>query len=91
MRTSIDIPDALMAEVRVALAEKGLTFREAVIEGLRRTLLEPTGNEGHELRDASFKGVIGFAAGFEEGALTEGLRDDAETRLVAEDRGRYKS
>lgn len=40
MRTSIDLPDPLFADVRRVCAERGITFRDLVIEGLHRVLLE---------------------------------------------------
>ncbi|MEX2497740.1 MAG: hypothetical protein WD397_02545 [Wenzhouxiangellaceae bacterium] len=82
MRTSIDIPDDLMEEVRKALKAQNRTFRDAVIEGLRRTILadrkDPT---RFKLRDATFMGKIGFAPGFQPEALTASLRQDAGERL----------
>lgn len=90
MRTSIDIPDALMAQVRVALSERNITFREAVIEGLRRTLLHPGGTTDFTLRDASFKREAGFAPGFGADALTQAIREDGEQRMVAEDPSTYR-
>ncbi len=90
MRTSIDIPDELMAEIRAELGARGMTFREAVIEGLRRTLLQPRSEQGFELRDASFEGIIGFAPGFGADDVTDAIRADAEARMVADDQGDYE-
>lgn len=52
MRTSIELPDALFAEIRRACAERGTTFRELVIEGLHK-VLEPTAEPAFRLADRS--------------------------------------
>ena len=46
MRTSLDLPDDLMREARIAAIRRGLTFRELVIRAL-----------GTELRAPSAKGT----------------------------------
>lgn len=61
MRTTIDIPDALAAEVRQHLARQGRTLRDAVIEGLRLTLAKPDG--AFSLQAAEFTGTQGFVGG----------------------------
>jgi hypothetical protein len=40
MRTSIELPDPLFADVRRVCAARGITFRDLVIEGLHRVLHE---------------------------------------------------
>ncbi len=89
MRTSIDIPDALLERVRARLREEGRTLREAVIDGLRRTVLSEDRRAAFELRDASFSGRTGFAEGFDEHRLGDAVRSDAEARLAAEQPERY--
>lgn len=73
-----------MAEIRAALSARNLTFREAVIEGRRHTLLETEGAAGFVLRDASFKGTPGVAPGFDADSLRAAVRSDAEVRLSDE-------
>ena len=53
MRTSIDLPNALDQRVRSACAERGITFRALVIEGLHRVLDERPAAKAFRLRDAS--------------------------------------
>ena len=76
MRTSIDIPDALMARIRAELAKRNMTFREAVITGLRSTLLEPKPGVDFKLRDASFQGQTGFTNGFDAYSLFHALHTE---------------
>lgn len=52
MRTTVDVPDALLKRARPVLARKGLTLRAVVIDALER-LLAPDAAEAFRLRDAS--------------------------------------
>ena len=38
MKTTIDIPDALAAEMKALIAREGSTMRELVVDGLRREI-----------------------------------------------------
>lgn len=51
MRTTIDLPDALLAQARRAMAEKKVTFRDLVITALRSHLAQDQGP--FRLEDAS--------------------------------------
>lgn len=51
MRTTIDMPDDLMARTRPFLAERNMTFRALVIDAIERTLAVPS--TPFQLRDAS--------------------------------------
>ena len=51
MRTTIDMPDALMHRVKMTAAQRKTTFRALVVEALERTLDEPASS--FELKDAS--------------------------------------
>ena len=55
MKTTIEIPDALLAEAKRVAEERGLTLRALVEEGLRRTLKERRRGR-YRLRRASFRG-----------------------------------
>jgi len=80
-----------MRRVRERLKRRGQTLREAVIEGLRLTVLAEDPPRGRfELREAAFRGEVGFAPGFAADDLTVALRGDAEDRLVAEDGSEYE-
>ena len=80
-----------MAEIKAVLQAQNRTFRDAVIEGLRRTLLaEEQSQPPFQLRDASFDGPVGFAPGFEPEMLTESLRRDADERMVPGSPGRWQ-
>jgi len=40
MRTTLDLPDDLVKQAEIAAAERGITLRELVTEGLRHVLKE---------------------------------------------------
>ncbi len=56
MKTTVDIPDSLLEEVRRAAAHEGRTMRDLVEEGLRKVLAERKKTTPFRLRKASFKG-----------------------------------
>ena len=57
VKTTIDISDALLSEVRAAAAQDGRTVRSVVEEGLRKLLAERSQMAPRTLRDASFTGT----------------------------------
>jgi hypothetical protein len=65
MRTSIDMPDALLAKAKAIARQRGSTLRELVIEGLRNVLEKQAKAPRFRLRDASF-GKGGLADGLDE-------------------------
>ena len=80
MKTTVEISDALLHDVRTLAAQEGVTLRTLVERGLRRVLSETNAGAAFKLRRASFKGK-GRQAEFGE-APWERLRD-----LVYKDRG----
>jgi len=56
MKTTVDISDSLLEEVRKAAAREGRTIRDFVEEGLRKVLAERKKTAIFRLRKASFKG-----------------------------------
>lgn len=56
MKTTVDISDSLLEEVRKAAAREGRTIRDFVEEGLRKVLAERKKTTAFRLRKASFKG-----------------------------------
>ena len=81
MKTTIDIADPLLGEIKQLATREGITLRQLVEEGLRLVLARrqvPT--DGFRLRDASVGGE-GVQAGVSEGDWSS-LRD-----LVYEGRG----
>lgn len=40
MRTTLDLPDELLKQAKIAAVERGSTLRELVVESLRRALAE---------------------------------------------------
>jgi hypothetical protein len=56
MKTTIDIPDPLLREVRKLAAREGITLRALVEQALRRLISERKSARAFRLRDASFGG-----------------------------------
>jgi hypothetical protein len=56
MKTTVEIPDSLLDEVRRVASREGRTVRALVEEGLRRVLAERKRTRVFHLRKASFKG-----------------------------------
>jgi hypothetical protein len=65
MRTSIDMPDALLVKAKEVAHRRGTTLRELVIEGLQTVLAKQARAPRFRLRDASF-GKDGLVDGLEE-------------------------
>ena len=80
MKTTVEIADPLLREVRKLAAREGVTLRALVERGLRCVVAEAGHRAPFKLRQASFKGR-GRQAEFSE-ASWKRLRD-----LVYNDRG----
>jgi hypothetical protein len=80
MKTTVEISDALLREVRKLAAREGVTLRTLVERGLHRVVAETKHGAPFKLRRASFKGK-GRQVGLLE-APWDRLRD-----LAYEDRG----
>ncbi len=80
MKTTVEISDSLLREVRKLAAREGVTLRTLVERGLHRVVAETKHGAPFKLRRASFKGK-GRQAELRE-ASWDKLRD-----LVYEDRG----
>jgi hypothetical protein len=61
MKTTIEISDPLLKDVRALAARKGTTLRALVEQGLRQVVSDnKKGKRPFKLRDASFKGGKGL-------------------------------
>jgi hypothetical protein len=80
MKTTVEISDVLLHEVRKVAAREGVTLRTLIERGLRHVVAERTDAKPFRLRRASFKGE-GLQAEFHD-ASWDKLRD-----AVYEDRG----
>jgi hypothetical protein len=56
MKTTVEIPDALLGEARKIAARQQTTLRVLIIEGLRRMIAERKRTEAFRLRKATFGG-----------------------------------
>lgn len=56
MKTTVEIPDALLREVRKLATREGVTLRSLVERGLHRIIAETEVDAPFKLRRASFKG-----------------------------------
>lgn len=58
MKTTVEIPDALLEQARQLAASEGSTVRALIEEGLRRVLMErQRQNSGFRLRKVSVSGM----------------------------------
>ena len=80
MKTTIEIPDAILEQAKEVATGEGVTLRSLVEEGLRRVLEDRQANSEFQLREASFKGK-GLQPQVQDGSW-ERIRD-----LVYEGRG----
>ena len=80
MKTTVEISDALLHEVREVAAREGVTLRALVERGLHRVVAETNRGVPFKLRRASFKGK-GRQAEISQ-ASWDGVRD-----LIYQDRG----
>jgi hypothetical protein len=56
MKTTVEIPDALLDEARKLAARQDSTLRVLIVEGLRRIVAERKRAGGFKLRKASYRG-----------------------------------
>lgn len=56
MKTTVEIPDAVLKEARRVAAHEKTTVRSLIVDGLRRVLAERKRKDTFRLRKASFKG-----------------------------------
>jgi hypothetical protein len=56
MKTTVEIPDALLDEARKVAARQDTTLRVLIVEGLRRVVVERERTGGFRLRKATFRG-----------------------------------
>lgn len=80
MKTTVEIPDALLERARRLAAREETTIRALIEESLRRVLAERERKSDFKLRKVTFKGK-GLAPGL-DGKPWAAIRD-----LIYEDRG----
>ena len=87
MKTTIDIADPLLDEVRKAAAADGRTVRSLVEEALRRLLTDRATRQPLALRDLSY-GTGGLTAQYAERGLMQAIHDSYSEQRLATDAGR---
>ena len=80
MRTSVEISDALLRKARRAMAQRRVTLRHLIEEGLRKVLEDEGSTTPFRLRDAHFDGEAGFAPGVGPDELAAAIREVNEPR-----------
>ena len=80
MKTTVEISDSLLRDIRKLAAREGVTLRTLVERGLHLVLAEKKTDAPFKLRRASFKGK-GMQAEFRDGSWDR-VRD-----LIYQDRG----
>jgi hypothetical protein len=75
MKTTIELPDALLAEAKAVAGREGTTLRALIEEGFRARLSQRRGRGRFRLRRASFRGQ-GLQPGFSTARWSE-IRDAA--------------
>lgn len=78
MRTTVEISDSLLAEVRRLAAERDTTLRALVEDGLRRVLRESQRDATPKMPNAVFPGNPGFAAGVNASDLPELIEEEIQ-------------
>jgi len=73
MKTTVDIQDALLEEVRKIASRENTTVKAMVEEGLRQVLVRRKGEKSFRLRKVTFKGD-GLQPPLSEGSWKE-IRD----------------
>ena len=66
MKTTIDLTDALFKEAKRTAAERGITLRALVEEGLRHVIAQAKPKKRFVMRDVTFRGE-GLQPGQREG------------------------
>lgn len=74
MRTTVEISDSLLAEVRRLMAKRRTTLRELVEDGLRRVVKEGRQRVPRDMPEAAFSGTFGFAPGVAASDLPQLIR-----------------
>ena len=74
MKTTVHIPDALLAEARAIAARDKTTLKELVNEGLRKVVKERAEAKPYKLKDCSFGGQ-GLTPEFQNASWEE-IRDE---------------
>ncbi len=75
MRTTVEIADSLMRELRRIMSQRQTTLRALVEDGLRRIISEDSQRAGTELPRAAFPGPTGFAEGVDPADLGRVIGD----------------
>ncbi|MFT5469093.1 MAG: hypothetical protein ACI8UO_004208 [Verrucomicrobiales bacterium] len=77
MRTTVDIPDSLMARVKNRIHKQGTTFRTLVISALENAMEEDSPARDFQMRDASVgsSSKDGPVTSDQINAAIDGIRD----------------
>lgn len=65
IKTTVDIPDALLEQARSEARARGTTLRELIMDGLRTTLEPEPSDETYRYEPVVFDGEQGVAPGID--------------------------
>lgn len=74
MKTTIELPDALLAQARRFADSHGMTMKALIEQALRKTMAQQKEEKPFKLRDGSFDGGSGMSPEFRN-ASWEQIRD----------------
>src|SRR5438270_3246541 len=85
VKTTVEIPDALLEQARRVASEESITLRELIEDGLRLSLDERKKKRGFRLRRATFRGEASSRASHGIGTVSATW----STKVEAPDRRRH--
>ena len=65
MKTTIELPEPLFAQAKRYAAERNMTLKALIEQGLRGAMAQPPESAPFVLRNASFRGEGGYTPEFE--------------------------
>jgi len=74
MKTTIELPDPLLAQARRYASARKMTMKALIEQGLRKVMAEKKAEQPFKLRDGSFKGGNGMTPEYQNATGEEKLQ-----------------